>query len=204
MASSVALVSDRSPNFTASSPQLHPSVSGDQDPAVAFWGGRQGPAQVRHAPAGLHWHCHWLPGMNTKLCSSSGNAEDAVASQGGLCPGVPQHPSRPPAAHLLPPAGSPGPLVSVLLSGATGQRGVLNLQHRVCNMCGVCSPVADYLYGSSSPPQTTTLPDCGSASQPPPALLPASLDWPLEEKELPDLFAAKVAGAPSTRGWPSP
>ena len=58
----------------------------------------------------------------------------------------------------------------------------------------MCSPVADYLYGSSSPPQTTALPDCGSASQPPPALLPASLDWPLEEKQLPDLFAAKVRG----------
>ena len=54
--------------------------------------------------------------------------------------------------------------------------------------------MADYLYGSSSPPQTTALPDCGSASQPPPALLPASLDWPLEEKQLPDLFAAKVRG----------
>uniref|UniRef100_A0A8C5CNI6 Tetratricopeptide repeat domain 17 n=1 Tax=Gadus morhua TaxID=8049 RepID=A0A8C5CNI6_GADMO len=33
VASSMALVSDRSPNLTASSPQLHPSVSGDQDPA---------------------------------------------------------------------------------------------------------------------------------------------------------------------------
>uniref|UniRef100_A0A667ZH72 Tetratricopeptide repeat domain 17 n=1 Tax=Myripristis murdjan TaxID=586833 RepID=A0A667ZH72_9TELE len=33
VASSVALVSDRSSNQTAASPQLHPSVSGDQDPA---------------------------------------------------------------------------------------------------------------------------------------------------------------------------
>ena len=65
MASSVALVSDRSPNLTASSPQLHPSVSGDQDPAVALWGGRQGPAQVRHthhSPMLLHaaTGCYWL------------------------------------------------------------------------------------------------------------------------------------------------
>lgn len=41
VASSVALVSERNPNQTAASPQLHPSVSGDQDPAAALWGSRQ-------------------------------------------------------------------------------------------------------------------------------------------------------------------
>jgi len=61
---------------------------------------------------------------------------------------------------------------------------------RVC-VC-VCSPLAAFLYGGSSPPETIALPDCGPVPQPPPALLPASLDWPLEEKELPDPFATKV------------
>uniref|UniRef100_A0A3B5Q9L1 Tetratricopeptide repeat domain 17 n=1 Tax=Xiphophorus maculatus TaxID=8083 RepID=A0A3B5Q9L1_XIPMA len=41
VASSVALVSERSSNQTASSPQLRPTVSGDQDPAAALWGGHQ-------------------------------------------------------------------------------------------------------------------------------------------------------------------
>uniref|UniRef100_A0A3B5M345 Tetratricopeptide repeat domain 17 n=1 Tax=Xiphophorus couchianus TaxID=32473 RepID=A0A3B5M345_9TELE len=41
VASSVALVSERSSNQTASSPQLRPTVSGDQDPAAALWGDTQ-------------------------------------------------------------------------------------------------------------------------------------------------------------------
>ncbi|KAJ4947433.1 hypothetical protein JOQ06_009468 [Pogonophryne albipinna] len=40
VASSLALVSERNSNQTAASPQLHPSVSGDQDPAAALWGSR--------------------------------------------------------------------------------------------------------------------------------------------------------------------
>lgn len=57
----------------------------------------------------------------------------------------------------------------------------------------VFSQVTTLLYGSSSPPQTVSLPDCGPVPQPHPALLPASLDWPLEEKELPDPFASQVS-----------
>ncbi|XP_077480552.1 tetratricopeptide repeat protein 17 [Stigmatopora argus] len=38
VASSVALVSDHNSNRTAHSPQLHPSMSGDQDPVAALWG----------------------------------------------------------------------------------------------------------------------------------------------------------------------
>uniref|UniRef100_A0A673BYA8 Tetratricopeptide repeat domain 17 n=1 Tax=Sphaeramia orbicularis TaxID=375764 RepID=A0A673BYA8_9TELE len=41
IASSVALVSEHNSNQTAASPWLHPSVSGDQDPAAALWGGHQ-------------------------------------------------------------------------------------------------------------------------------------------------------------------
>ncbi|XP_057703725.1 tetratricopeptide repeat protein 17 isoform X2 [Corythoichthys intestinalis] len=37
VASSVALVSDHNSNRTAHSPQLHPSMSGDQDPVAALW-----------------------------------------------------------------------------------------------------------------------------------------------------------------------
>ncbi|XP_068506650.1 tetratricopeptide repeat protein 17 isoform X2 [Syngnathus scovelli] len=37
VASSVALVSDQSSNQSTRSPQLHPSVSGDQDPVAALW-----------------------------------------------------------------------------------------------------------------------------------------------------------------------
>ena len=47
MASSVALVSERNSNQTAASPQLHPSVSGDQDPAAALWGSRLDYTQAR-------------------------------------------------------------------------------------------------------------------------------------------------------------
>ncbi|KAJ3593701.1 hypothetical protein NHX12_006035, partial [Muraenolepis orangiensis] len=137
VASSMALVSDRNPNHTAASPQLHPSVSGNQDPVAAFWGSRQGPAQDMQR---MLW------------------PRRADCAQ--------EFPAIPPA-HLLP---------TFYLPPET--QGV--------------SPVAAILYGSSSPPQTTALPDCGPVSQPPPALLPASLDWPLEGKELPDPFAAKV------------
>uniref|UniRef100_A0A8C9ZJ72 Tetratricopeptide repeat domain 17 n=1 Tax=Sander lucioperca TaxID=283035 RepID=A0A8C9ZJ72_SANLU len=41
VASSVALVSERNSNQTAASPQLHPSVSGDHDPAAALWSSHQ-------------------------------------------------------------------------------------------------------------------------------------------------------------------
>lgn len=47
MASSVALVSERNSNQTAVSPELHPSVSGDQDPAAALWGGHQDYTEAR-------------------------------------------------------------------------------------------------------------------------------------------------------------
>lgn len=53
--------------------------------------------------------------------------------------------------------------------------------------------MATLLYGSNSPPQTVALPNCGPVPQPYPALLPASLDWPLEEKELPDPLAFQVS-----------
>ncbi|PWA29151.1 hypothetical protein CCH79_00006274 [Gambusia affinis] len=95
VASSVALVSERSSNQTASSPQLRPTVSGDQDPAVALWGGHQ-------------------------------------------------------------------------------------------------APVATLLYSSAGPVSVDSPPDCSPVPQPYPALLPASLDWPLEEKELPDPFASEA------------
>lgn len=49
------------------------------------------------------------------------------------------------------------------------------------------------LYGVSSPPETVDVPDCGPNTQTYPTLLPASLDWPLEEKELPDPFAFQVS-----------
>lgn len=48
MASSVALVSERNSNQTAPSPQLHPSVSGEQDPAAALWGSHADYSQARH------------------------------------------------------------------------------------------------------------------------------------------------------------
>lgn len=53
--------------------------------------------------------------------------------------------------------------------------------------------MAALLYKGSSPPQTVALPNCGPIPQPYPALLPASLDWPLEEKESPDPFAFQVS-----------
>lgn len=55
------------------------------------------------------------------------------------------------------------------------------------------SPVSTVLYGVSSPPETVDVPDCGPNTQTYPTLLPASLDWSLEEKELPDPFAFQVS-----------
>lgn len=55
------------------------------------------------------------------------------------------------------------------------------------------SPVSAVLYGVSSPPETLDVPDCGPNTQTYPTLLPASLDWALEEKELPDPFAFQVS-----------
>uniref|UniRef100_A0A671Y645 Tetratricopeptide repeat domain 17 n=1 Tax=Sparus aurata TaxID=8175 RepID=A0A671Y645_SPAAU len=46
VASSVALVSERNSNQTSASPPLHPSVSGDQDPAAALWGSHQDYTQM--------------------------------------------------------------------------------------------------------------------------------------------------------------
>lgn len=41
VAPSVALVSERNANQSAPSPQVYPSVSGDQDPAAALWGNQE-------------------------------------------------------------------------------------------------------------------------------------------------------------------
>lgn len=41
VAPSVALVSERNANQSTPSPQVHPSVAGDQDPAAALWGNQQ-------------------------------------------------------------------------------------------------------------------------------------------------------------------
>ncbi|KAM4630032.1 tetratricopeptide repeat protein 17 [Polymixia lowei] len=145
VASSVALVSERSSNQTGTSPQLHPSVSGDQDPAAALWGSRQ----------------HHTQDVQRMLWPQRADCAH-------------DFPSIPPA-HLLP---------TFYLPPET--QGL--------------SPVASLLYGDSSPPQTVALPDCGPVPQPPPALLPASLDWPLEGKELPDPFATQVLQLRSG-GW---
>uniref|UniRef100_A0A3B5AMA1 Tetratricopeptide repeat protein 17-like n=1 Tax=Stegastes partitus TaxID=144197 RepID=A0A3B5AMA1_9TELE len=121
VASSVALVSERNSNQTAANPQLHPSVSGDQDPADIqrmLWPQRDDCAR--------------------------------------------EYPSVPPA-HLLP--------TYYLPAETQGLRSV-----------GTC--------------RSTALPDCSPVPQPYPALLPASLDWPLEEKELPDPFASEVSVCP--------
>uniref|UniRef100_A0A3Q3JLQ3 Tetratricopeptide repeat domain 17 n=1 Tax=Monopterus albus TaxID=43700 RepID=A0A3Q3JLQ3_MONAL len=122
VASSVALVSERSSNQTAPSPQLHPSVSGNQDPAdiqTMLWPQRSD-------------------------CSR-------------------EYPTVPPA-HLLP--------TYYLPPETQGLRSV---------------HIAGWGYF------TVALPDCSPVPQPYPALLPASLDWPLEEKELPDPFASQVS-----------
>lgn len=41
VAPSVALVSERNANQSTPSPQVYPSVSGDQDPAAALWGNQE-------------------------------------------------------------------------------------------------------------------------------------------------------------------
>lgn len=41
VAPSVALVSERNENQSTPSPQVYPSVSGDQDPAAALWGNQE-------------------------------------------------------------------------------------------------------------------------------------------------------------------
>uniref|UniRef100_A0A8D3A946 Tetratricopeptide repeat domain 17 n=1 Tax=Scophthalmus maximus TaxID=52904 RepID=A0A8D3A946_SCOMX len=53
-------------------------------------------------------------------------------------------------------------------------------------------PPETHALRSVDPPQTAALPDCGPIPKPYPALLPAALDLPLEEKQLPDPFASKV------------
>uniref|UniRef100_A0AAQ5XZ56 Tetratricopeptide repeat domain 17 n=1 Tax=Amphiprion ocellaris TaxID=80972 RepID=A0AAQ5XZ56_AMPOC len=127
VATSVALVSERNSNQTAANPQLHPSVSGDQDPAAALWGNQDYTQDIQR----MLW------------------------PQRADCDR--EYPSIPPA-HLLP---------TYYLPPETQGLG------SVCILC-------------SSPSLTAALPDCSPVPQPYPALLPASLDWPLEEKELPD------------------
>ncbi|KAI4830004.1 hypothetical protein KUCAC02_001658 [Chaenocephalus aceratus] len=144
VASSVALVSERNSNQTAASPQLHPSVSGDQDPAAALWGSRLDYTQ---------------------------DIQRMLWPQRSDC--AHEYPSVPPA-HLLP---------TFYLPPET--QGL--------------SPVATLLYGSS-PPLTVALPNCGPVAQPYPALLPASIDWPLEEKKLPDPSASQILQLRSG-GW---
>ncbi|XP_074521788.1 tetratricopeptide repeat protein 17 [Halichoeres trimaculatus] len=145
VASSVALVSERNANQTANNPQLHPSVSGDQDPAAALWGSQQDYTQDIQR---MLWP----------------QRSDCVHEY----PNVPQ-------SHLLP--------TYYLTPESQG-----------------LSPVAAVLYESSSPPQTVAVPNCDPVAQPYPALLPASLDWPLEEKELPDPFASQTLQSRSG-GW---
>lgn len=62
---------------------------------------------------------------------------------------------------------------------------------QIMQLC-VFSSVATSIYGSNDPPQAAALPDCDSVPQPYPVLLPTSLEWPLEGKELPDPFASQV------------
>ncbi|XP_029000170.1 tetratricopeptide repeat protein 17 isoform X2 [Betta splendens] len=62
------------------------------------------------------------------------------------------------------------------------------------------SSVTTLLYGKSSSTQTAAQPDCGPTSQPYPTLLPASLDWSLEEKDLPDPFSTQILQVRSG-GW---
>ncbi|XP_060919259.1 tetratricopeptide repeat protein 17 [Labrus mixtus] len=145
VASSVALVSERNSNQTATSPHLHPSVSGDQDPAAALWGNQQDYTQ---------------------------DIQRMLWPQRSHC--AHEYPNVPPS-HLLP---------TFYLPPET--QGL--------------SPVATVLYGSSSPPQTVAVPNCGPVPQPYPTLLPASLDYPLEEKELPDPHASQILQSRSG-GW---
>lgn len=144
VASSVALVSERNSNQTAANPQLHPSVSGDQDPVAALWGSHQDYTQ---------------------------DIQRMLWPQRADC--AREYPSVP-DAHLLP---------TYYLPPET--QGL--------------SPVAALLYGSSSS-STAATPDCSPVPQPYPALLPATLDWSLEEKELPDAFASEILQLRSG-GW---
>ncbi|XP_051919012.1 tetratricopeptide repeat protein 17 [Hippocampus zosterae] len=145
VASSVALVSDHSSNQSTHSPQLHPSVSGDQDPVAALWSSPHDDTQ---------------------------DVQKLLWPQRSDC--VSEYPTVPPA-HLLP--------TYHLLSETKSH-----------------SPVATLLYGSHSPPQTVTLPDCGSLSKAHSSPLPASLDWLLEDKMLPDPFASQILQFQSG-GW---
>ncbi|KAI3377394.1 hypothetical protein L3Q82_008582, partial [Scortum barcoo] len=145
VASSVALVSERNSNQTASSPQLHPSVSGDQDPAASLWGSQQ----------------DYTQDIQRMLWPQRSDCSE-------------EYPSVPPA-HLLP---------TYYLPPETQGLGRMEA----------------LLYGSNSPPQMVALPNCGPVLQPYPALLPASLDWPLEEKELPDPSASQILHSRSG-GW---
>lgn len=145
VASSVALVSERNSNQTAPNPQLHPSVSGGQDPAAALWGSQ--PDYTREIQMML-----WP------------QKSDCISE----CPSVPPAHSMP---TYYPPPETQG-----------------------------LSSVAAVLYGSSSVPTAVALPNCGPLPHPYPALLPASLDLPLEEKELPDSFALKILETRSG-GW---
>nr|XP_054588205.1 tetratricopeptide repeat protein 17 [Nothobranchius furzeri] len=137
VASSLALMSERSSNQTATSPELHPSVSGDQDPAAALWSNHQDHTQ---------------------------DIQKILWPQKSDC--AHEYPLVPPA-QMLP---------TFYLSPES--QGL--------------SSVATLLYGDGSPSQAVSLPDCGPVPQSPPALLPASLDWALEEKELPDPYASEI------------
>ncbi|XP_054625675.1 tetratricopeptide repeat protein 17 isoform X1 [Dunckerocampus dactyliophorus] len=145
VASSVAIVSDRSSNQTTHSHQLHPSVSGNQDPVAALWGSHHDYTQ---------------------------DVQRMLWPQRTDC--ISEYPSVPPV-HLLP---------------------TYHLLHETKSH----SSEATFLYLSHSPPQAVALPVCGPVSQENSALLPASLDWLLEEKELPDPFASQILQSRSG-GW---
>ncbi|CAB1338914.1 unnamed protein product [Coregonus sp. 'balchen'] len=142
VAGSVALVSEPSINQTTS-PDLHPSVSGDPEPA-ALWGHQASPTEdIQRLLWPRRADCaHEFPGI--------------------------------PPAHLLP--------TFYLPPDTQG----LSLQN--------------VLYGTGPPPSSLATPDCGPLPQPPPADLPASVGWPMEDKELPDPHATQVLLSRS-RGW---
>ncbi|XP_061671149.1 tetratricopeptide repeat protein 17 isoform X2 [Syngnathoides biaculeatus] len=137
VASSVALVSDHSTNQTTHTPQLHSSVSGDQDPVVALWKSHQDGAQ---------------------------DMQKLLWPQRSDC--IREYPSVPPA-YLLP---------------------SYHLLHETKS------------HRTHSPPQTVTLPECGSVSEVHSASLPASLDWLLEGMLMPDPFASQILQCRSG-GW---
>ncbi|XP_042173877.1 tetratricopeptide repeat protein 17 [Oncorhynchus tshawytscha] len=142
VAGSVALVSEPSTNQTTSS-HLHPSVSGDPEPA-ALWGHQASPTED----------------IQRLLWPRRADCAD-------------EFPVIPPA-HLLPtfylPPETQGPSLQTVL------------------------------YGTGPPPSSLASPDCGPVLQPPPADLPASVGWTLEDKELPDPHATQVLLSRS-RGW---